>query len=144
MSQITPRLKSPRVTVQFLTHQQELKVYQRWIVILQEWGSLTISESSSQVLELSDPVQAQVPTLILPLQQYYYFCKLFIILIILNVVERHFAKLFLGGHMCSVVRSIVTKVKETSRDYLQWIGWGDSGLRTGDVHGARKDEGVLK
>ena len=127
-----------------LTHQQELKVYQRWIVIWQEWGSLTILVSSSQVLELSDPVQVRVPTLILPLQQYYYFCKSFIILIIHNVVERHFAKLFHGDHMCSVVRSIVTKAKETSRDYLQWIGWGDSGLRTGDVHGARKEEGVLK
>ena len=45
---------------------------------------------------------------------------------------------------CSVVRSIVTKVKVTSRDYLPLIGWGDSGLRKGDAHGARGEEGGLK
>ena len=43
---------------------------------------------------------------------------------------------------CSVVRSIVTKVKVNSRDYLQLIGWGDSGLRTGDAHGARGEGGL--
>ena len=49
---------------------------------------------------------------------------------------------------CSVVRSIVAKVKAkvkvTSRDYLPLIGWGDSGLRKGDAHRARGEEGGLK
>ena len=31
----------------------------------------------------------------------------------------------------------------TSRDYLLLIGWGDSGLRKGDAHRARGEEGVL-
>ena len=44
----------------------------------------------------------------------------------------------------SVVRSIVTKVKETSGDNLQWIGLGSSGLRTGEAQRTRGGEGDLR
>ena len=53
-------------------------------------------------------------------------------------------KLYTEDDKWRVVRSIVTKVKVTSRDYLPLIGWGDSGLRKEDAHGARGEEGGLK